>query len=505
MNSSLYIGATGMKGLAEGMQVTSNNLANISTIGYKQQNILFSDMLSQSQAGMGEWWNNQEDSRVAVGQVGMGLQVEAIRTIFTEGTKESTNNMTDLAINGKGFFQVSDDSGNLFYTRAGDFQTDSEGVWRTPSGLALNGYQIAADGTRGDLTSVQIDKFSTMPPRATTSLELSLNLNLDTDKSESAENPFFAMLGNYDATQKTPLDANQYSTSQQMTFYDAEGKSHTCTAYFDSAPSSGNQKFVEFVLANDEIAANVDEDGNPVAGQAGDGLLLAGVLEFDATGKLVNVAAFNPAEAGTKDLSKWVPADMENGSPAIQIGDSSITVSFGLQAEGGWENAPESAAAVGADYRNLPGLGEGVISSDYPTTAYATTSMTNSYKQNGYGEGTLNNLSVGTDGVITGTYSNGQNMDLWEIPVARFTSEDGLYREGGNLFSATDESGEMTLGTAGTENYGTILAYNIEGSNVDMSQEFVNLIITQRGFQSNSKVVTTSDEMLKKAMELKQR
>ncbi|MBD5641323.1 MAG: flagellar hook-basal body complex protein, partial [Desulfovibrio sp.] len=110
MNSSLYIGATGMKGLSEGMQVTSNNLANVSTIGYKRQDILFSDMLSQTQATNGNWWNAQEDSRVAVGQVGQGLQVEAIRTIHTSGALESTNSMTDLAISGKGFFQVSDDS-----------------------------------------------------------------------------------------------------------------------------------------------------------------------------------------------------------------------------------------------------------------------------------------------------------------------------------------------------------------------------------------------------------
>lgn len=503
MQSSLYIGATGMKGLAEGMSVISNNLANVSTIGYKQQNTLFCDMISQSQAGMGEWWNNQDDSRVAVGQVGMGLQVENVRTIFTEGGKESTNNMTDLAINGKGFFQVSDDSGGVFYTRAGDFTTDSQGVWRTPSGLALNGYKIEADGSRGELSEVQVDRFSAMQPRATTNLELSFNLNTDTDKSSSQENPFFAMLENYDATKGTPLDSSQYSSSQQMTFYDSEGKSHTCTAYFDSAPSSGGQRFMEFVLANDEIAAGLDENGNALAPQAGDGLLMAGVLEFDSTGKLVNVSAFNPAEDGTKDLSKWTAADMENGNPAMKIGDNVIDVNFGLSAAGGWQNAPENAAEVGTDFNKLPGLGDDAIASDYPTSAYDTTSMTNSYKQNGYAEGTLSNMSVGTDGVITGYYSNGQNMDLWEIPIARFTSEDGLYREGSNIFSATDESGEMSLGTAGTENYGTVLAYNVESSNVDMATEFVNMIITQRGFQSNSKVVTTSDEMLKKAMELK--
>ena len=115
----------------------------------------------------------------------------------------------------------------------------------------------------------------------------------------------------------------------------------------------------------------------------------------------------------------------------------------------------------------------------------------------------MSNVSIRNDGTVVGLFSNSQSIDLWQIPVARFTSEDGLRREGSNLFSATPESGQMDLGMAGTENYGTVQAYNIELSNVDMATEMVNMIVTQRGFQSNSKVVTTADQMLQKAMELK--
>ncbi|MDD4700708.1 MAG: flagellar hook-basal body complex protein, partial [Desulfovibrio sp.] len=101
------------------------------------------------------------------------------------------------------------------------------------------------------------------------------------------------------------------------------------------------------------------------------------------------------------------------------------------------------------------------------------------------------------------TYSNNQSMSLWQIPVCRFTSEDGLRREGDNLFSASPDAGQMEMGVAGTENYGTIRAYNTENSNVDMATEMTNMIINQRGFQSNSKVVTTADQMLQKAVEMK--
>lgn len=502
MNSSLYIGATGMKTLSQGMQVVSNNLANVSTIGYKQQNALFSNMVSQTQGNMGEAWQTQQDSRVGIGQVGMGVQIEDIRTIFTEAAKETTNIMTDLAINGKGFFQVSDENGNLFYTRAGDFQTDNEGVWRTPSGLALNGYALNPDGTRGELGQIQVDKFSTMPPRASTSLELSFNLSTDSNKSSSTDNPYFSLLESYNATAGTPLDSSLYSSSQQMTIFDADGNRHTVTAYFDGAPSNGANKFMEFVIANDNVAS-YDEEGNPLPVEAGDGLLMAGVLEFDSTGKLVNISAFTPQEAGTKDLSQWTVAELTDGNPTLQINGTPLSINFGLSSVNGWANAPASAAEIGATAASLPGLGDEIIAADYPTTAYNTSAMTNTWKQDGYAGGALSTISVGTDGVITGSFSNGQTMDLFEIPVARFTSEDGLYRQGGNLFSATEASGQMELGTAGTENYGKILAYNLETSNVDTAVEFVNMIMTQRGFQSNSKVVTTADELLQKAMELK--
>ena len=194
MNSALYIGATGMKGLSQGMQVTSNNLANVSTIGYKQQGILFSDLISTSQAGMGEWWNNQENSRVALGQTGKGVQVDSVRTIFKQGPMESSNTVTDMAINGKGFFQVTDGV-RLYYTRAGDFRPDNEGVWRTPTGLALNGYKYNEDGSLGDLQEVKIDKFGTMPGKGTARVDLTMNLNSGQDNAVNADNPYFGLLG----------------------------------------------------------------------------------------------------------------------------------------------------------------------------------------------------------------------------------------------------------------------------------------------------------------------
>ena len=123
--------------------------------------------------------------------------------------------------------------------------------------------------------------------------------------------------------------------------------------------------------------------------------------------------------------------------------------------------------------------------------------------QDGYGTGQLSEVSVDDAGVITAQYSNGQSHDLYRIPLFRFTSEDGLRREGNNLYSATPESGAMQYGRAGTENYGSILGNRLEISNVDMTREMTNMIVVQRGFQSNSKSITTVDAMIQKAIELK--
>ncbi|WP_298034855.1 flagellar hook protein FlgE [uncultured Desulfovibrio sp.] len=501
MNSALYIGATGMKGLSQGMQVTTNNLANVSTIGYKQQGILFSDLISTSQAGMGEWWNNQENSRVALGQTGKGVQVDTVRTSFQQGTMQSSNMVTDMAINGKGFFQVTDGV-NLYYTRAGDFRPDNKGVWRTPTGLALNGYKYNGDGSLGGLQEVKIDRFSTMPGKGTARVDLTMNLNSGQDNAVDEHNPYFGMLGLYNATNIKPLPNTAYSYSQTMTLYDAESKPHTVTVYFDDAPDSTSGSMMEFLIAAG-ATGKTDADGDVIPPSPGDGLLMSGVLQFNSWGRLTGMSAFTPATEGSKNLADWQPAALDGGLPQLILEGATMSVNFGISAAGGWQNAPASAADVDTDQNKLPAMGTDAVRAEGATTLYNNSSPIGTYKQDGYSEGTLSTVAVKTDGTVVGCYSNGHDQNLWQIPICRFTSEDGLRREGGNLFSATDEAGQMDMGVPGTENYGTVNAYNIENSNVDMAMEMVNMIITQRGFQSNSKVVTTADQMLQKAMELK--
>ncbi|MDR3358132.1 MAG: flagellar hook-basal body complex protein [Desulfovibrio sp.] len=498
MNSALYIGATGMKGLSEGMAVTANNLANVSTIAFKHQNIQYSDLIYTTQAHMGEWWLNQADSRVAVGQLGKGLQVETVRTIFQQGGMESSNTLTDLAINGKGFFQVTDGV-NLYYTRAGDFRPDSQGVLCNPEGLALNGYRLNPDGSPGELQAVRVDRFGTMPVKASGNMRMLLNLGLDSDRTSDPAHPYFSLLGAYNANAEPPIPDSAVGFTQSVTLYDANGQTRQAAIYFDkvSVQNAPPGTVVEFLIAADVPPS---EDGTPPSDGAG--LLMSGALIFSGNGQLEDMAAFTPAAAGDKSLQNWLPAGLADGLPQLILEGTPISVDFGIKAAGGWEHAPASANAV-TTQNTLPSMGATATRAQEASTAYNTSPLLYLAEQDGYPEGSLSYYSIGTDGVLTGYYSNGQGQALWQIPLCRFTSEDGLRRQGNNLFAATAASGLMEMGMPGTENYGKVHAYNIELSNVDMAAEMVDMIITQRGFQSNSKVVTTADQMLQRAIELK--
>ena len=496
MNSSLYIAATGMKGLSQGMQVTTNNLANVSTIAYKAQDIQFSDIIYTGQANMGEWWGNQENSYVALGQVGHGLQVDSIRTIFQQGALQSSNTVTDLALNGKGYFQVQDDQNRLYYTRAGDFRPDNEGYWRNPEGLGLMGFQFDNNGNRtNNLSIVQVDKFDIIPPKGTSTLELTMNLNSN-EKSISVDNPYFSLLGNYNATMNPPLSSTAYNYTQGLTLYDSEGNARDVRVYFDAAPSSTPGSNIEFLIASDVIP-KYDEDGNLIPIDAGDGMLMSGVLQFDASGILQSMCAYTLQDGegiDKHDLVNWVPATQNNGLPQLNLDGAVMTVDFGIS--GTWENVTATAADIGTDDSLLPTMGDSAVRKPTASTNFKSSPPTGTYTQDGYPEGMLSNVVVESDGTIVGRYSNSVDKDLWQVPVCRFTSEYNLYRQGNNLFGYTADCGQMEMGVAGTENYGTIKAYNIECSNVDMASEMVNMIVNQRGFQSNSKVVTTADAML---------
>ncbi len=257
------------------------------------------------------------------------------------------------------------------------------------------------------------------------------------------------------------------------------------------------------------MGMNPSLDGSANANAGGAGLLAAGTITFSSSGQIQDMTMFTPPEGGdTSNLSAWIPAGFDaSGNPAFTAtfsgaGPQSISLILGMEMIGGWTKGYANAAEANANPEQVyTGPGRALLASS--SASYNGNSGTVSSTQDGYAPGYLEDLTISRDGMMAGQYSNGQTMDLFQIPIYRFINEEGLRHEGGNRYTDTPESGNAEIGLPNTENYGGLLEASLEQSNVDMATEFTTMIITQRGFQMNSKVVTTSDQLLQKALELK--
>lgn len=529
MMSSLYIGATGMKGHSEGMGVIGHNLANVNTLGYKQQSLEFADLVSQYVTASSANMTN-------INQKGSGLRPLDTRTLFVQGGYEVGSAATDLMINGLGFFGVTK-NGQTHYTRAGDFRFTKDGELVDPNGWTVLGRAINGEikppdcGKRPEyesghtvqsgvessaITPIVLDMSDNgvnyMAPKQSTFVTTCSRLGGLQDKSSDPANPFFAMAANWDGAQTPPLGSNSYSYKESIEFYDAKGTLQTATVYYDAAGTSGGLTAVEYLVAMDP-----GRDGSGLGNTQGAGLLLAGTITFASNGDMTNLTAFSPPASGNPaDLSGWLPASTMNGQPAFTVqitsGDpptvsepQTIALDMGYvyggggSTSGGLASAADAAATPGEIYRH-----DTTRTLNQHASSGAGTSPGGMYSsRDGYTEGQLRDVQVGTDGIIRGLYSNGQSEDLYRIVLYRFTSQDGLRNEGNNHFAATPEAGAVEVGIPGEENFGELHEYALEQSNVDYAREFSRMIVTQRGFQMNSKVITTSDTMLQRALELK--
>jgi flagellar hook protein FlgE len=517
---SLFIGKTGLQTHSEGLNVIGNNISNVNTLGFKSQDIHFQNLFSE--AVVGTRANGQEDVRTGAGtsQLGMGVGVAQVRTNFEQGAFEPTNEATDLAIAGKGFFRTVDEEGGNYYTRAGNFRFDNQAVLRSPQGFALQGFAIEDGDVAGALSPVSLpvndDGSISQDPEATDRVRIINNLGAPDpeiqDPVSDETDPFFSMIQRWDANAEPPLANADHVTG--FTFYDAQGQGHSASIHFEKAAINTDdaKNRWEFVVALD----NPGEDASAAAGTPGAGLLMSGVLTFDAAGELESMSAFTPTGGEHTNLDNWTLAPLSGeGLPQFQASfedadgnalSQAVSLDLGLAAQGGWD-APQgqTAAAIGQDFAALPAFTDSSITEDFATTAFdggaGSTLLTT--EVDGFPRGFLQNIHIDDEGVLTGQFSNGQTEDLYQIPIFNFTNEFGLRREGGNNFTATLESGEPTTLAAGPESTGFIASQSLEQSNVDLAREFVSMISTQRGFQANGKVITTSDYLINNALQMK--
>ena len=505
MMSSLYIGAVGMIALGDGMQVVANNLANVNTVGFKERMALYQDLHNSYLPAPS---NNVSN----LSQQGHGVKLSAISTRFYEtGSLQLGNDAMDMAISGKGFFKVSRDD-NIAYTRAGNFRFNKEGFLVEPNGYVLNGKTGPIQLTPDKLT---------MPAKASSTAKLVSNLGMTEATASSPTDPFFSMIGHWNGQNSPPLGAASSGFRDEVTVYDAKGQSHVLTVHYDKVDvTTDGRKIYQYV-----VGMNPNEDGRAdFSGTRGAGILAAGTMTFTPSGLLQDMTAYTPGGSGADvaNLNNWQGASVGADGIPLQLsfktydaaGQPSGVSTQALKLNLGMNSAPPSAggsgtaAAVGTDPSKLPGYTAGAslpvpTNTRNLTTAYTEGSANLSRSQDGYGQGGLVRLNINSSGTISGQYSNGQNQALFDVPLYRFVGEQDLHAEGSNLFTPTNLSGAAQEGVAGTENFGTINGNSLELSNVDMARQFANMIITQRGFQFNSKIVTTSDTMLQRAIELK--
>jgi len=464
--SALFSGISGLGTLGNAMQIIGDNISNVNTIGFKGATFTFQDLLSQATATMS-----------GTSQVGRGVALGDIYSSFEQGSFESTGNTTDLAIGGQGFFPVRESgSDNLYYSRAGNFRFDREGYLINPEGYVVQGWELDASGDDiGSITDIVLDSFTSPPVASST---VTVVTNLDSDATSNVVDLSAAWDG--DNAAGTYMADTSYEYQSTVKVYDSLGSTHDITLYFDPSGTAGQWEYI--------AVCNPTEDMR--AGAAGDdlGLLARGSITFSSSsGNITDLDMYLNDGTGFSAIAETPDAaGFLNFQPDFGTGLTDIQFDIGTRDSTG-------GAAGGPTW----------VNDSLTTTQFARSSTTTFQAANGYGAGDLQGVNVDVDGVITGVYSNGELIPLFRVALAKFQNINGLNKEGGNLYTETRESGDAITNRPGTNGLGSIAPNSLEQSNVDIANEFVKMITTQRGFQANSKIITVTDQMLSELINLK--
>jgi flagellar hook protein FlgE len=556
MIRSLYTGATGVKTHQTYLDVTGNNTANVNTVGYKRDAITFRDILYQSIRG--ESAPNGVTGGINPSGVGLGVKVGSITPVFSQGSLQATDAATDMSISGNGFFVVQNGAQTL-YTRAGNFALDKNGsLLMQGNGYQVQGYAYRdVENAGGSTQRVRDDNASainipigeTIEARQTSLVAYRCNLNsasapaagyIDTSdpaavyqSGYTASRPF-TYTGGAEATTKAGVDSffaadgrqvsgesfesftqgimssNDWETSTDV--YDSLGNAYTLKTVFRKAvekpadanaepPASGETEW-------DWYSYYADGDGNRL--DYGEG---AGTLVFGDDGLLKRTYYYDPdqlAAARTGESQAVLrEVSIADGVPQDSGGAQGVTGRVGTRFPASDDvdaaEAPVSASSAALDFlgntvRGMTGADGGPIDG---VTQYSSEYTTKGYYQDGGAAGVLESWSVSQEGVIEGIYSNGQTRPIAQVALAMFANDGGLLQVGKTCFAISANSGEANVSAPMENGSGSVKGNSIEMSNVDLTEEFASLIRSQRGFQANTRIVTTSDQVLEMLINLK--
>ncbi len=462
MMRSLYSGVSGLQNHQTRMDVIGNNISNVNTNGFKRGRVNFQDMISQQLSGAAK--PTDELGGVNPKEVGLGMTVASIDNVFTQGNLQSTGISTDLAIQGNGFF-VMKSGEESYYTRNGSFGLDSDGTLVNPAnGMRVQGWMaeevngqnlVSTAATPEDLI---IPVGSKDPAKETTNVKFACNLNKNTPEIQEGASADDIYKGTWGTEQK---------------IYDSFGNEHMLSVSFRRVVGNPNQWEATVQIDPD----NADYTQTRVGLGTTDGLGNTFLVNFDNYGALESVT----------DTA---------GNVTNPEGQIVLQTSFAV--------AESNNDADGNPYRQTLNINLGTIGSFKDTiTQSASKSTTKAFYQDGYTMGYLDNFKIDSSGIITGVYSNGTNRTIGQIAMATFANDRGLEKAGDNTYVESNNSGMARIGESGVAGKGTLMAGALEMSNVDLSEQMTDMIVTQRGFQSNAKTIQTADTLLDTVLSLK--
>lgn len=529
------IALSGLNAASAELQVIGNNVANSSTTGFKKSRAEFADIFAASNLG------------TTSNAIGSGVKVSSISQQFTQGNIGFTDNNLDLALSGQGFFRLNDNGVNV-YSRAGAFGVDRQGYVTNTQSQRLTGFQADSSGNiTGALGDLQLDT-SDIAPQATTDIDMALNLDasaavpgatatssltipagtiLDEDRPIGTvlTGANFDIRDNYGVNRSVHIDytrtaANTWSASlvdnvSGNTFaansaIDTSGATASPTSLsFNWVPetSTGAQDTVVIAASTSAItmvAAAADGDTSAsIAATVNDGAAQTAFSPTDSSSYNHSTSLSVYDSLGTEHLmtmyfrkttqaNEWEVFTYSDGvrvdAAAGAAGDQMIFTTAGdiTTPSPATISIPAYSPGGGATAMNITLDGADI-------SQYGSDFSVNALVQDGYSTGRLSGLDIGDTGILTARFTNGQSRTLAQIALANFSNSQGLRQLGDTSWAETYDSGAALIGNPGTGSLGLVQSGALEGSNVDLTEQLVQMITAQRNFQANAQVITTAD------------
>ena len=477
---SLFTAVSGLNAQSEAMGIISNNIANSSTTGYKSNSASFADLVTQADL------TNAYDPG--------GVKTSTVQNVTTQGTVEQTDSNTDLAVSGDGMFVVTSNPNEAtlsspYYTRSGDFSTDSNGNLVNTAGFYLMGWKLdstgalpADSGSLSSLTPINVDVSSSILQQTS---KVSLNMNVDSTQTSMYQNAD----GSPGATTGTPNYTTQLSvvdslgTTQTLDVNMTQNYPNAWTMQITGAGANYPTNSTYGVLYN--TSGDIQAIGQVTAGAS------------------TTATVASSGTAGTTDTSSisgnvmTVTQTVDTGTTATAT-TTSYTYGSGVVSSGN----PATVTLPDMDFGDGSSTTQQVTLDASNFTQFASDSNVASTTSDGIAYGTKTGITIDSNGYVSAEYSNGQVKKIYQVPLATFNSENSLQESTGDVYQQTTGSGTYYLRQADTGGAGTIVPSALEESNVDIATEFSNMIIVQQAYSANSKVISTADQMLSALLQI---